>query len=157
TAGRVAVSPPLRAVGEARTGRGHLGAEGGVPGDVVRAARVPAEVGQGPEAVVVDQVAGQLAHAGDVVAADVRGREGLDPGQGDDRALPGQARQLVGPEYRVVQDRPVALAGEGEDAPAVVVVAGVHRAHQQVEVPPLGGHLDAPVDEIRKLEALLLV
>jgi hypothetical protein len=33
----------------------------------------------------------------------------------------------------------------------------IRRADQEVEVPPLGGHLDAPVDQVGELEAGLLV
>jgi hypothetical protein len=59
-------------------------------------------------------------------------------------------------EHPVVQDEPVALAGQRED-PAGVVVAQPDRADEQVEIPLLCGHLDAPVDQVGELQAGLFV
>ena len=52
---------------------------------------------------------------------------------------------------------PSLLRASAKMPPCVVVVVHVHRADQQVEVAVLGRHLDAPVDQVGELEALVLV
>jgi hypothetical protein len=107
-------------------------------------------------AVVADQVPGQFGHAGAVVAAHVHRARCGHAGQGHHRHLVTEPVDLLGIQHPVVQDQPVALAGQPED-PAGVGVAQPDRADQEVEVPLLGRDLDAPVDEVGELEAGLLV
>jgi len=146
----------LRAADELGSVRGHLLAEGVLAGKVVRAVRVPVEIGQPAVAVVADQVPGQFGHAGPVVPADVQRGRGGRARQGHHRHLAAEPFHLGQVQHPVVQDQPVALAGQAED-PAGVLAVQPDRADQQVEVPPLGGHLDAPVDQVGELQAGLLV
>ncbi len=127
-----------------------------MPGEIVRAVRVPAEIGERVVAMVADQVPGQLGHAGPVVAAHVHRARGRHARQGHHRHLMAEVADLTRIEHPVMQDEPVALAGQREDPPGVVV-AQPDRADQQVEIPLLGGHLDAPVDQVRELQARLFV
>ncbi len=78
-------------------------------------------------------------------------------GQRDDRYPPGKLVQLVRLEHPVVQDQPVALLGQRQQPPADVVVVDIDGAEQQVESLALGGELDAPVDHVGELEALVLL
>ena len=107
--------------------------------------------------MVVEQVPGQGAHAGDVVAADV-GRGGAGNAcEGDDRDLPGDLVDLAGLEQPVVQDQAVALARDRQHPAARLVVGDVHRAQQQVEAAPLRRPLHAPVEHVVELQGLGLV
>src|ERR1035441_2231711 len=148
---------PLRAVHDGRAALGDLGLEGRAAGQVVGAVNVAAQVGKGAVAVVTDQVASQVPHARRIVAVHVGGALRGTSGEGDDRDLPGEPLELTGIQHPVVQDQAVALTGQGEDPPAVVVVVHVDGADQQVVVAALGGNLDASVDEVGELQALLFV
>ena len=127
-----------------------------MPGQVVRAVHVPAEIGERSVTVVADQVPGQFGHAGPVVAAHVHGARCRHARQGHHGHLVAEPADLLRIEDAVVQDEPVALAGQRED-PAGVVMAQPDRADKQVEVPLLCGHLDAPVDQVGELQARLFV
>ena len=107
--------------------------------------------------MVAQQVPGQRAHARLVVTVDVRRGRGRVPGQRDDRKLPGQPVHLVRVEHPVVQDQPVALAGQRQRPAARVVLVDADRPDQQVEPAALGRRLDTAVDQVRVLQALGLV
>ena len=83
-----------------------------MPRQVVRAVGVPGKVGDGAVAVVADQVPGEVTHPGPVVAAHVGRCLRRHAGQRDNRDLPGQPGELGRVEQPVVQDQPVALAGQ---------------------------------------------
>src|SRR5205823_14722686 len=109
TGGRV-VPLPYRAAHELRTVGADLLGEGGVPGQVVRAVHVPAEIGERSVTVVADQVPGQFGHAGPVVAAHVHGARCRHARQGHNGHLVAEPADMLRIEDAVVQDEPVALA-----------------------------------------------
>jgi len=63
---------------------------------------------------------------------------GVPPGHRDHRDLAPQPFDLVRVEHPVVQDDPVALAGEGEGTAARVVLVETDRTHQDVEARAAG-------------------
>ena len=131
----------------------HGGRERRLPGLVVRAVGMPAEVAEPAVPVVGDQVPGQGAHRAVVVAAYVGGGLRRGTGQGHRRNLRRQAAQLARRQRPVVQDEPVALPGQRQDPAARIVPVHVHRPDQQVEAAVLGGDLDPAVDHVDELQA----
>ena len=150
------VALPFRSVLQRRAGRDRLGCEHLAALEAVRAVGVAAEVGDRRVAVVAEQVPGQGLHARLVVAVHVGGGGGGVPGQRDDRQLPRQPVHLVGLEHPVVQDEPVALAGQRQRPAAGVVLVDAHRPDQQVEAAALRRRLDTAVDQVGILQALRL-
>ena len=156
---REVVAAPLRdRSSELRARPGHLGLERLLPGQVVRAVGMPGQVGRRCRSH------GQLTRcrASSRIPARLSPRtfavvSGRQARQRDDRHLPGKPGELVRLEYPVVQDQAVALAGQREDPLARVMVADVHGPDQQVEPVPLRHHLDAAVDHVGELQALVLV
>ncbi len=107
--------------------------------------------------MIVDQVPGELGHPGSVVAAHVGRGLGGDSRHRDDRHVPGQLGEPARLEHAVVQDQPVALARHRHDPPVRVVLVDVDRADQQVVAAALRRDLDAAVDDVGELQALVLL
>ncbi len=107
--------------------------------------------------MVAQQVPGQRAHARLVVAVHVTVVGVADVGQRHDRHSPGELSSCVWSQHPVVQDQSVTLAGQGEQPRPDVVIIDVDRAEQQVEAPPLRRELDAAVDHVGELQALVLL
>ena len=154
---RGVVALPLRPVQELRPRVRHLGGERAETGDAVRAVDVAPDVADRAVAVVVQQVPGQVPHPGRVVTAHVGGRRRGHPGHRDHRDLAGQPPELVRFQHPVVQDDPVALAGQRQDAATGVVLVQVDRTDQDVETAALRGLRDTPVDHVGELQAVFLV
>ena len=154
---RGVVALPLRPVQELRPRVRHFGGERAETGDAVRAVDVAPDVADRAVTVVVQQVPGQVPHAGRVVTAHVGGRRRGHPGHRDHRDLAGQPFELVGFQHPVVQDDPVALAGQRQDAATRVVLVQVDRADQDVETAALRRLRDTPVDHVGELQAVFLV
>ena len=156
-AGGQVVALPLRTLDEQHARAGRLLGEGEPPGDVVGGVGMAGHVGDRGVAVIVDQVPGELGHPGSVVAAHVGCGLGGDSRHRDDRHVPGQLGEPARLEHAVVQDQPVALARHRHDPPVRVVLVDVDRADQQVVAAALRRDLDAAVDDVGELQALVLL
>src|SRR5207248_1018779 len=73
------------------------------------------------------------------------------------RKPPAQACDAAGRKHAVVQDQAVDLARHRLDAARHVLIGEPNRADEHVEAAPLGGHVDAAVDDVHEQKALVLV